>query len=121
MGRLCVLAGSLILIRMNTQRLEQLRQLRREDPDDPFLPYAIAAELRESAPEEALKLYRQLLDNHPDYLPTYYQAAGLLMEMEAWDESKAIYQKGMELSKERDPHTYQELNSAYQLLLLAED
>ena len=51
-------------------RLEQLRQFAAEEPHDPFNHYALALEYLKTNPREAENLFEQLLQQHPEYLPT---------------------------------------------------
>ncbi len=99
---------------MNSARLEYLFELLKETPEDPFLIYGIALEYRKTQPEKALAYFEQLLETHPDYLPTYYQAAGLYAEMNKRAEADKTYMKGLEIStKQANHHAYKELRSAY--------
>lgn len=106
---------------MNIQRLEQLRSLLAEEPNDPFLQYAIATEIKDEQPTEALNAFRILLQQHPEYLPTYYQAAGLMVEEGMVKEAKATYELGLRKSLDKDPHTHAELKAALDMLRLLED
>ncbi len=56
---------------MNEQRLQQLFKFLEEDKNDPFTLYAIALEYQETQPDEAMKYFEGLLQNHPDYTGTY--------------------------------------------------
>jgi len=97
-------------------RLEHLQSLLKESPEDPFLIYGIALEYREADTSKTLVYLDSLLEKHPNYLPTYYQAGQLYEDI---DEEKAlsIYAKGMELAKQQNNmHTYGELKSVFELL-----
>lgn len=88
-----------------------------EDPNDVFSLYALALEYKKSNPAEAGKLFRQLLTQHPEYLPTYYQAALMKEEIGAIDEALQLYQQGIALArKTNDKATLKELQAAYYLL-----
>jgi tetratricopeptide (TPR) repeat protein len=103
---------------MNLTRIEQLLKFLEEDPNDVFSLYALALEYKKSNPAEAVKLFRQLLTNHPDYLPTYYQAGLMMEESGKTNEALELYQKGMALAKKlNDAATLKELQAAYNLLL----
>jgi hypothetical protein len=58
-------------------RLEQLQQYVNDDPNDPFNLYALALEFAKSDANKAEGIFKRLLSEHKDYLPTYYQAANL--------------------------------------------
>lgn len=103
---------------MNEERVDQLKKFLSESPDDPFVKYALALEYIESNPDKSLLLFRDLLLNHSDYLPTYYHAADLLVELAEYDEAKEVFEKGIELSKKKkDQKTLAELQNAYQNFL----
>ena len=53
-------------------RLDELLKILNEDPNDPFTLYAIATEYLNIDLIEARKHYEYLLQNHPNYIPTYY-------------------------------------------------
>jgi hypothetical protein len=60
-------------------RLDTLLQFYKEEPDDPFNIYALAMEYQKTDVKKALDHFALLLQNHDSYLPTYYQAAKLLL------------------------------------------
>lgn len=98
---------------MNLERLQQLQKLLKEEPTDPFIVYAMAAEYRDGKPEEALKLYSQLIKEHPGYLPTYYQAATLHATIGNEEAAIRLFEIGITLAqKQGDAHTARELRSA---------
>jgi len=102
---------------MNLTRIEQLLKFLEEDPNDVFSLYALALEYKKSNPAEAMNLFSQLLTNHPDYLPTYYQAGAALEELGKTDEALEVYQKGVALARKlNDAATLRELQAAYNLL-----
>ncbi|GAB3921549.1 tetratricopeptide repeat protein [Larkinella terrae] len=99
---------------MNNNRIQLLRQFIEEQPDDPFNVYALAMEYRNEQPAESWKCLKKLLDEHPTYLPTYYQAADLCTELNNRSEAEAIYQRGIELAREqKNEKALLELNRAY--------
>lgn len=99
---------------MNNERLSKLLDYYNQNPNDPFIIYGIALEYSEENADEALKFYNILLDNHPEYLPTYYHAAALLAELEITDRAEEVYIKGIALAeKKNDQHTLKELKNAY--------
>lgn len=103
---------------MNHERVKQLEEFIKENPNDPFLKYALALEHIESNNALAISIFRQLLSDHPDYLPSYFHAAQLLTELEENDEAKEVFEKGIELSKvKKDQKTLAELQNAYQNFL----
>ncbi len=99
---------------MNNSRLVLLQQFYDEDPTDPFNGYALAMEYINVDARLSEKYLLELLDKHPNYLPTYYQAATLLAENKSQELIEAIYKKGLELATiQNNTKIYQELQRAY--------
>lgn len=96
-------------------RLQKLLNFLENEPNDPFLKYALATEyLNANETEKALHYYNDLLQNHPDYVGTYYHAGKLYEQLGRKDEAVSIYQKGMQISRDaRDMHAFSELQSVY--------
>jgi Tfp pilus assembly protein PilF len=101
------------------ERLQQLLHFLEEEPDSPFNLYAIALEyIKLSDVEKALEYFDKLLKMHESYVPSYYHAAALYAETEQNEQAKAIYEKGIEISKKiGDAHALRELQNAYQNFL----
>lgn len=89
---------------MNSQRVEQLKNLIQDDPHDPFYVYALALEFIHTHRPEALHLFSTLLNDFPDYLPTYYQAGLLKVEMGDEEDGKKILEKGIVLARQKGEH-----------------
>ena len=99
---------------MDTDRIQQLKKFLEEDPKDPFLLYALATEYNKINPQEALTFYQKLLNEHPEYVPTYYHAAALYAELGEAEKADATYQKGIEVAQNNhDTHALRELKTAY--------
>lgn len=106
---------------MKSDRIAQLIKFLAEDPHDAFVKYGLAMEYLTDQPEESITWFTDLLINHPDYLPTYYQAAALYAEIGSREEAEEVYRKGIELAKKvNDRHSLAELQSAYQNFLMEE-
>lgn len=104
---------------MTEQRITRLQQMLKETPNDPFLLYALALEYRKLDLQQSLNFFTVLLQQHAEYLPTYYHAASLLLELNQFEEAKTVYQKGIALAQQQnEAHTLRELRNAYQNLLL---
>lgn len=100
---------------MQTNRLITLLEFLKSDPNDPFVIYALAMEYNNlNNAERAFHYYHILVDEHPDYVGTYYHL-GKLYEKNG-DSAKAIeiYQKGMlEARRKGNNHAFSELQGAY--------
>jgi tetratricopeptide (TPR) repeat protein len=99
-------------------RLEILRQFVTEEPQDPFNHYALATEVLKSDKQEAKNIFEYLVENHPDYLATYYHLGALHVELEMFEAAQSIYQKGISLAQKLgNEKALKELKGAYQMLL----
>lgn len=103
---------------MNSQRLIQLNQFLEEDPKDPFNWYALALEYLKTDHMKASELFTKILDDFPTYIPTYYQAGMLAMELRDDKRAHAIFEKGINQAVlQRDLKAANELRSALNELL----
>ena len=67
---------------MSAERLQQLREMLIEEPNDGFIRYAIALELkREGRMEEATNDLEALLKDDPKYIACYYQLSLILADL----------------------------------------
>lgn len=102
---------------IQNERLVKLLGFLESNPQDEFVKYALAMEYNKMNDfENAVLFFDDLLKNHAQYLPTYYQAAKFY---ELHDEEKAIelYKKGIELAKaQNNKHTQGELETALMIL-----
>ncbi len=98
-----------------SNRLQQLTDFLRENPNDPFLKYALATEhLKLGHTEQALGYYEELLGNHPEYVGNYYHLGKLYEALGRNADAIAVYEKGMQAAKaKRDMHALSELQAAY--------
>lgn len=99
---------------MQAERIRQLENFLKEDPNDPFNLYALATEYLKQDPAKAMSFYEKLLQEHPEYVPTYYHAAALYAALGQNNKAEATYQKGIATAqKVGDAHALRELQSAY--------
>jgi hypothetical protein len=102
-------------------RLEILYQFLAEEPNDPFNIYALATELLKTNKTKSWEFYQQLLDEHEDYVATYYHAAHFQENIGNKDVAESIYKKGMQVAtKIGNRHAFNELQRAYNELLYDE-
>lgn len=101
------------------ERMQKLAAFLEQTPDDCFLNHAMALEyIKVGDDAKAAELFEKNMAFDVNYLATYYHYAKLLERL--GDETKAIavYEKGMERSKQAgDNHTFSELRSAYEELI----
>ena len=102
---------------MDLNRVNQLQLFLEKTPNDPFPKYALALEFLDSDDYKANKFFSELLQHHPDYLPTYYTAAHFFIDQEKFELAKGTFEKGIELSSS-DLKTNAELRNAYQNFLI---
>ena len=103
---------------MSINRLERLQEFLDNEPNDPFLKYALATEyLRLNNPEKALWFFLDLVIKHSDYVGTYYHLGKLYEQMSQPKEALAIYEKGIAVAKKiKDQHALNELLGVYNSL-----
>lgn len=80
---------------MNSERIKMLEQFVNEDPTDPFNRYALGLELMKSDKQRAKEIFDQLMQLDPGYVPSYYQAALLHIELLLNQDAIEIIKKGI--------------------------
>jgi tetratricopeptide (TPR) repeat protein len=96
---------------MNSERIKMLEQFVEEDPTDPFNRYALGLELMKSDKQRAKEIFDQLIQLDPGYVPSYYQAALLHIELMLTQEATEIIKKGIvEAKKQNNLKAANELN-----------
>ena len=103
---------------MDKSRIEFLQQTLEAKPDDRFARYALALELATSElPADAWPHFEYLLNHHPDYSATYFQAGKFLVQQERRDEARRVLAKGIEVAgRQGDGHAQSELQAALEAL-----
>lgn len=95
-------------------RLEQLEKFYKEEPNDPFNLYALALEISKSQRLQAYQVFKQLMTGFPDYVPAYYQAAVLSIELALPSETRTILESGMSWAKSKnDSKAFNELQQLW--------
>lgn len=103
---------------MKNTLLESLLTFYEEDPADPFNLYALALEYSKTDSVEARRYFEKLLEQHPDYLPTYYHAGELFTQLEDFERADEIYKNGISVAlKQGNNKTHQELLRAHRNLM----
>lgn len=96
------------------QRIKQLELFYQEDPNDPFVIYALAIEHLDNNKSKSRELFDLLLKHHPNYIGTYYHAAALYTELGENEKAEEIYKDGISKAEDlKDHHALKELKSAY--------
>ncbi len=90
-------------------------------PGDPFPRYGLAMEYKNRGDlAAAWTAFSELVDQFPDYVPTYLMAGGTLSTLGRRDEAADIYRRGIEVATRRgDPHARGELEAALNEILSA--
>jgi len=77
-------------------RLETLKELVRQNPSDTFARYGLAMEYaRGGAFAESAAEYKALVDEHPEYVASYYQGGQALERLGRLDEAREFYRRGI--------------------------
>ena len=94
-------------------KIAELESLLEERPDDPFLIYALAREYdKASNPLQAVLMYEHLVNDHPDYIGTYYHYAILLYNRGNRNEAIRLVDVGITRGTEvKDAHAVSELKA----------
>lgn len=100
---------------MNSNRLQKLLQFLENEPNDPFLKYAIATEYNNiNDAENSLKYFEDLIANHRNYVGTYYHLGKLYESLNRKEEAIKIYKEGMQVARTaNDNHAFSELQAVY--------
>ncbi|ASU34837.1 Tetratricopeptide repeat-containing protein [Mucilaginibacter xinganensis] len=87
----------------------------KNEPEDPFLKYALATEyLRMNDTGKALAYYEDLVNNHRSYTGTYYHLGKLYEALGRKPDAIATYETGMIVTREKhDNHAFSELQAVY--------
>jgi tetratricopeptide (TPR) repeat protein len=100
---------------MSSNRLQKLLEFIGNEPNDPFLKYALATEyLAVNDTLNALMYFEDLLSNHQDYVGTYYHLGKLYEALQRKEDAIKVYEAGMKIARTvRDNHAYTELQAVY--------
>ena len=99
---------------MNIKRIKELQKLLEKNPLDPFLIYAMTLEFIGKNNEFCLASFRKLLNEFPDYLPTYYHAAKLFANCGFVEEARTTYEIGIEkITLSKNNKALEEIKNAF--------
>lgn len=99
-------------------RLETLKTMLEQDPHNAFARYGLAIEYANGGEyEQAVKEFRKVLDDNPNYAAAYYHGGRALESLGKLDDAKKMYNKGIEVTTQTgDNHTRSELQAALDML-----
>jgi tetratricopeptide (TPR) repeat protein len=99
-------------------RIDQLLQFINEDPEDPFNHYALALEYCKTDDRRALQILEEVANKHPQYVPVYYQLAGLYARNGQTEKALQTFKAGVAIARNAGDHkTVRELNAGLEELL----
>jgi|SRR5579862_1154470 len=103
---------------MPVNRLEILKNMLAANPGDSFARYGLAMEYANSgALDTAVTEFQNLLAANPKYVAAYYHGGQALEKLGRLEEARAIYTRGIEVSRQiGDAHTREELQAALDIL-----
>lgn len=92
-------------------RREKLEALLAEDPDDPFLNYALALQcVSDGNPQEGGERLGKLIHRDPDYVAAYLQLGQILEGLGQTDQSRDVFHRGIEAARRAgDDHAESEM------------
>jgi Tfp pilus assembly protein PilF len=95
-------------------RIATLKTFITRSPKEPFPRYGLAMEYKNRGElAEAWSVFGELIQQFPDYVPTYLMAGGTLTALGRKDEAISVYRQGIEVAtRSGDQHARRELESA---------
>jgi len=95
-------------------RLDALLEIVKTRPHDPFPHYGLALEYKSlGRRDDAAQAFRELLKNHPNYVPGYLQAGMMFMEVGLHDEARQALEQGAQVAAQYgDGHARSEILAA---------
>ena len=95
-------------------RIETFKTFIARTPTDPFPRYGLAMEYKGTGRlADAWTAFAELIENFPDYVPTYLMAGGVLVGLDRKPEALEVLAKGIEVAGRRgDLHAKKELQAA---------
>jgi tetratricopeptide (TPR) repeat protein len=87
---------------MNSERIKMLEQFVAEDPTDPFNHYALALETAKTNQPKAKEIFDQLISTNPEYVPAYYQASLIYIDLSLNKEATSVIEAGITQAKKQN-------------------
>lgn len=103
---------------MPSSRLDSILSFLSENPNDPFLKYALGKEHEKQGQlEKTIEIFENLIQSDPDYIGTYYHLGKIYEQQSAPEKAIAIYQAGISIARKiGDKHAEGELAGAKMML-----
>lgn len=94
-------------------RRQKLEGMLAQEPDDPFLQYALAMECAAQGDHHAaIEGFEKLLRQHPDYIPAYHQYGKLLLQLGQQEEAQRVLRHGIHQARRvGDLHAAEEMEA----------
>lgn len=81
-------------------RREKIEAMLVDEPNDPFLRYALALELeKEAQHERSLELLRGLMADTPPHVPSFLMAAQHLANQARVDDAREVLREGIDVAR----------------------
>lgn len=81
-------------------RRDKIEAMLQDEPSDTFLRYSLAMELRSEGDHDgSLLRLAELTRDSPPYVPAFFMAAQLLVDLERIDEARAYLRDGIEQAR----------------------
>lgn len=86
-----------------SNRIERIEEMLADTPDDQFLRYSLAMELRkEGESEKCTHLFQGLINDQPPHVPAYLMFAQYYAENEKINESREVLRAGIEEARRQN-------------------
>lgn len=97
-------------------RIEKIKEFLKDSPADSFLKHALALEYVKAGNDaKAKKLFAEILQEHQDYVGSYYHLGKLLERNGNELQAVEVYAKGMQVAQAAgDQHALNELRAAWE-------
>lgn len=94
-------------------KITELQKMLQEEPDDPFLHYALGLEFaKKKYFQEAMASFQAVLNFDENYVAAYYQLGLIFIELDIVDVAKTYILKGIKIAEDKkDLKTKHELEA----------
>jgi Tfp pilus assembly protein PilF len=95
-------------------RTERLRILAEKKPEDAFPRYGLAMEYKNQGNHaEAIPLFEQLLEHHPEYIAAYFHFGMSLQAVGQEERAEQVFRQGVDMAERKgELHAKEELQAA---------